>query len=255
MWRGRPLASAAQRLIDLVGQTTLREFIRLMYHAEGVVCPVTLAMHLAAAVETKPGRKLRPCVVVAGGREPPHWEAYPHHQFLHTVGTLSCCADGGCWRSRCQRIHDGDPKDHHNLCLFPVQVQPDLDIPQCMAAIQPEDVIRRIELYCDTERTGTSDRGITAPQVEASQEEIRTDSVPPSPVPVLIDFRHGLGDAVQLTSVLQHLRQYHPDWCIDVAALGGKHSAYGGLCRRVVVRDRDNVDRSRYRALLFAGLG
>ena len=222
--RGRSIWSVRPRCGSSFGSCTT---------PTGVVCPVTLAMHLAAAVETKPGRrKLRPCVVVAGGREPPHWEAYPHHQFLHTVGTLSCCAEGGCWRSRCQRIHDGDPKDHHNLCLFPVQVQPDLCIPQCMAAIQPEDVIRRIELYCDTERTGTSDLSITAPQGEAPQAEIRTASVPPSAIPVLIDFRHGLGDAVQLTSVLQHLRHYHPNWSIDVAALGGKHSAYGGLCRR-----------------------
>ena len=90
-------------VIDLVGRTTTREFVRLMYHAEGVLCPVTFAMHLAAAVPTRAGRPPhRPCVVVAGGREPPHWEAYPHHQFLHTVGMLSCCADGGCWKSRCQ---------------------------------------------------------------------------------------------------------------------------------------------------------
>ena len=32
------------------------------------------------------------CVVIAGGREPTHWEAYPGHQFLHTQGALDCCA-------------------------------------------------------------------------------------------------------------------------------------------------------------------
>lgn len=63
-------------VIDLLGKTNLREFVRLMYHADGVLCPVTFAMHLAAAVETKLGRpRVRPCVVVAGGREPKHWEA------------------------------------------------------------------------------------------------------------------------------------------------------------------------------------
>src|SRR5262249_38287536 len=41
-------------VLDLVGKTDLRQFVRLIYHADGVVCPVTLAMHLAAAVETKP---------------------------------------------------------------------------------------------------------------------------------------------------------------------------------------------------------
>jgi len=66
-------------VVNLIGKTPLRDFVRLMYHADGVLCPVTFAMHLAAAVETKTGHpKHRPCVVVAGGREPAHWEAYTH---------------------------------------------------------------------------------------------------------------------------------------------------------------------------------
>jgi ADP-heptose:LPS heptosyltransferase len=56
-------------VVNLIGKTSLREFVRLMHHAGGVVCPVTFAMHLAAAVETRPGwPKYRPCVVIAGGR-------------------------------------------------------------------------------------------------------------------------------------------------------------------------------------------
>src|SRR5258706_9815341 len=39
---------------DLRGKTPLRELIRLVYHAQGVLCPVTLLMHLAAAVQPKP---------------------------------------------------------------------------------------------------------------------------------------------------------------------------------------------------------
>jgi hypothetical protein len=56
---------------------------------------------------------------------------------------------------------------------------------------------------------------------------------------VLIKFRHGLGDAVQLTSVLQHLTHERPDWHIEVAALIGKHSAYDGLCDQVSILDRE----------------
>jgi ADP-heptose:LPS heptosyltransferase len=133
--------------INFVGKTDTRQFIRLMYHADGVVCPVTFAMHLAAAVETKPGKpKNRACVVLAGGREPPHWEAYPHHQFISTNGALDCCDDGGCWKSRCQPLPDGDDKNDH-LCVCPVTVSPGLLIPRCLAMITAEDVIRRIELY------------------------------------------------------------------------------------------------------------
>jgi hypothetical protein len=126
------------------GRTSFRQLIQLVHHAEGVLCPVTCLMHLAAAVETRPDRASpRPCVVVAGGREPPQWEAYPHHQFIHTVGSLRCCASGGCWRARTVPIGDGDEKDQpEKLCLDVVD-----GLPRCMAMIEPSDVIRRIEWY------------------------------------------------------------------------------------------------------------
>ena len=47
--------------------------------------------------------KNRPCVVIAGGREPPHFTAYPHHQFIHTVGRCAAAttaAAGSRARSR-----------------------------------------------------------------------------------------------------------------------------------------------------------
>lgn len=133
-------------VFNLIGRTSIRQFVRLMYHADGVVCPVSFAMHLAAAVPTKQDR-LRPCVVLAGGREPAHWEAYPGHQFLHTIGALSCCATGGCWKSRCQKVNDGDPKDVNDVCVRPVLVEPELRVAQCMTMVQPSDVIRAIERY------------------------------------------------------------------------------------------------------------
>ena len=108
-----------RNVLDLRGQTDLRQLVRLVYHAQGVLCPVTLLMHLAAAVETPPGMpKNRPCVVIAGGREPAQWEAYPHHQYIHTNGALMCCDHGGCWKSRVVPLGDGDEKDEpRNLCV------------------------------------------------------------------------------------------------------------------------------------------
>ena len=134
-------------VLSLVGKTDLRQLIRLVYHSSGVLGPVSLGMHLAAAVETKPGRpRNRAAVIVAGGREPSHWEAYPHHRFLSTNGALPCCDNGGCWRSRCQTVSDGDSKNH-SLCEHPVAVKPDLQIPKCLALITAQDVIRHIEMY------------------------------------------------------------------------------------------------------------
>jgi ADP-heptose:LPS heptosyltransferase len=132
--------------IDLRGATDLRQLVRLVYHSQGVLTPVSLLMHLAAAVETPPGSpRNRPCVVVAGGREPPHWEAYPHHQFLHRAGALSCCDHGGCWRSRTVPIGDGDEKDRPENCCVDVVGT----LPRCMDLITAADVIRAIEVYFD----------------------------------------------------------------------------------------------------------
>ncbi len=267
-------------VINLIGKTSTREFIRLMYHADGVLCPVTFAMHLAAAVPPPPTAiGARACVVIAGGRESPHWEAYPQHQFLHTVGALRCCAQGGCWKSRCQLVGDGDGKDRQNVCEQPVQITPDLRIPRCMEMITPDNVIRGIALYLDggaippaPHVNGSARRlpvetpatkaptAIVADAASVGTERLPTQAAPattavadaasvgterpptqaaPATTNALLKFPHGLGDAVQLTTVLQHLRRHHPDWNINVAALVGKHSAFHGLCRQVYVLDRE----------------
>lgn len=130
-------------VIDLRGKTDLRQFTRLMYHADGVLCPVTFAMHLAAAVETRPDRPdFRPCVVIAGGREPAHWERYPHHRYIDRVGTMTCCLHGGCWKSRLVPIADGDAEKNASLCE-----EPHGDLPGCMDMISVEDVVLEIEFY------------------------------------------------------------------------------------------------------------
>lgn len=134
-------------VIDLVGLTDLRQMVLLMHHADGVVCPVTMLMHLAAAVETKSERpKRRPCVVLAGGREPAHWVAYPNHQFLHRVGCLPCCHMGGCWRCRTELLNDGSTLDE-SLCLLPVRLHSGALLPMCMDMISADDVIRAVEQY------------------------------------------------------------------------------------------------------------
>jgi len=146
-------------VLDFIGKTNTRQFIRLVYHSSGVLCPVTFAMHAAVAIETKPNQlKNRPCVVIAGGREPTQWEAYPHHRYLHTLGSLPCCDNGGCWKSRCMKVGDGDDKDEKELCLYPVEMQlkvlmpnkkeqENLYIPKCMDMIKVNHVIEAIESY------------------------------------------------------------------------------------------------------------
>lgn len=140
-------------VVNLIGKTSARQLIRLMYHSTGVICPVTFAMHLSAAVPMRTfdihGHKLpanRPAIVLAGGREAMHWEAYPHHQFMHTVGALPCCSKGGCWKSRCQPVGDDDPKDE-NLCTHPVKVSETLQIGKCQTMITPQVVSDAISMH------------------------------------------------------------------------------------------------------------
>ena len=136
--------AALEGVVDLVGRTNLRQLFSLIYNAEGVVCSVTAAMHIAAAFDKR-------CVVIAGGREEPWWEwygGYPDafgtvaapvkvpHDFLHTLGQLSCCRDRGCWK-KLILPKAGEKK----ICLLPnkTESQPQAE---CMAMIEPEDVLR-----------------------------------------------------------------------------------------------------------------
>lgn len=214
----------------LVGETTIRQFVRLMYWADGVVCPVTFAMHLAAAVPTSPGRPTnRPAVVIAGGREPTNWEAYPHHRYLSTVGALPCCQSGGCWKSQCLPTEAGGSR-----CARPVQVGEQLVIPECMQMIRAEEVARQVLSYYDggvVQRPAKPPSRPTASRNEVNgSNAVRAKAATAECRRVLLRFPHGLGDTVQLGVVLKHLRRVHPSWRIDVSAIPGRHQAVASLC-------------------------
>lgn len=162
---------ALDGVVDLRGRTTLRQLVRLMYRAEGVITPVSLPMHLAAAVPTPPGRpNSRPCVVIAGGREPPHFTAYPHHQYIHRVGALPCSDQCGCWRSRTVPLGDGDEKDNSDQLCVNVVPGP---LPRCMDMISAREVIERVELYFEGGLLGRP--GAAAPAIEKLAERLRLE--------------------------------------------------------------------------------
>lgn len=133
-----------QNVVDLVGRTSIRDMVSLMYHADGCLTGVSFPMHLAA-IDTPTGRK-RPCVVVAGGREPSTWEAYPTHQFIHNCGCYDCNREGGCWRARVQPLHDGDTKHDSSICEHPVDIKSQV-VPKCMVDISVDDVVNAINRY------------------------------------------------------------------------------------------------------------
>ena len=129
-------------VIDLRGKTDLRQLVRLVHSAVGILSGITAVMHLAAAVPTPNWQtRPRPCVVVAGGREPRTWYGYGTHRILETVGALPCCATGGCWTGRTVPLHDG--KDGR-LCERVLHGHP-----HCMWLIRPEAVIAAVETYLE----------------------------------------------------------------------------------------------------------
>jgi len=133
---------------NMVGRTSHRQLMSLMYMADGVLTPVSYPMHLATMQWKDHPDEHRPCVVIAGAREPSQWEAYPTHQFIHNCGILPCARRGACWRSRIVKLNDSSEQDK-SLCECPCTTASGQVIPKCLDMITVDEVVRRIYLYLD----------------------------------------------------------------------------------------------------------
>ena len=143
-----------QNVLSTISRTNLRDMLWLIYHAEGVICHVTCAMHIAAAFN-------KPCVTIAGGREHWWWEAYSNvaipeqfgeqcapigvpHRFLHTQDLLDCCTGRGCWKNKV--VNNGNHRPDV-LCKRPLKDSFGQDVPECMMMIKPEHVVEAVMSY------------------------------------------------------------------------------------------------------------
>lgn len=130
--------------VDMVGKTSLRDLFNLARRAKGILCGVSLLMHVAAALQ-------KPSVVIAGGREPVAWNAYSRQQYVHTVGTLPCRSVQGhmgeaCWRSRVVPLSDDNHGFNRDTCHYPVSANGQV-VPACMDLIRPETVAELVLRY------------------------------------------------------------------------------------------------------------
>jgi len=119
-------------VIDLRGQTEGRKFVRLVYHSQGGLGPVTYLQHLCAAWK-------KPYMCLLGGREPVTWVTYPLQTTFHSMGQLDCCRSGACWKSRVLPLEDKSKQDD-SLCEQPVPsgIRP---VGRCMKMITPDEVV------------------------------------------------------------------------------------------------------------------
>jgi ADP-heptose:LPS heptosyltransferase len=125
-----------KNVINLVGKTGSREMVQLVYRSHGVLGPVSAGIHLAAAVECMPGVERRAAVVISGGREPVQFIQYPGQKVLCKVGSMPCCARGGCWKSK----QGAD-------CRFPVRAVDGDEYAKCMVETPASEVIEAISGY------------------------------------------------------------------------------------------------------------
>lgn len=122
-------------VIDLIGKTSVRELIRLGYHASGALTPESFLHHLMAAFN-------KPCVTLLSGFLPRSWIHYHTGTILTHQEAMPCCAEGkGCWKGKVTK------------CLLPVLGDDSLAL--CMDMIKVEDVVRAISLYSEAHVTSS----------------------------------------------------------------------------------------------------
>jgi ADP-heptose:LPS heptosyltransferase len=120
-----------RNVVDYIGKTQdhntgIRDLFKLFLNAEGSIGLVSFHMHLSAAFR-------KPCIVVAGAREPVSFTRYPGHRYLATDGCLPCGIKA-CWHCDI------------NTCEDLVIVNNE-KIPRCVDLIVPEDLTQALNLY------------------------------------------------------------------------------------------------------------
>lgn len=110
-------------VISLVGWTDDRQLFSLVYHSTGCIGLVSSLIHVAGAFE-------KPCVVLAGGREPASFEHYPGQRYIERIGALACCRTSCCW------------KNSIGACLDKPR-----GVARCMELIEVPEVVAAVESY------------------------------------------------------------------------------------------------------------
>jgi len=183
-------------VMSLVGRTDVRQLFALVAHAEGCVSLISSLMHVAGAFD-------KPCVVLAGGREPATFEQYPAHYFISRVGMLDCCRDLACW------------KNSITACRDRVET-PAGPIARCMMTISPADVRRGIELYYEGGRFPVDAKVEPSPGARAPTDPSRLPVGSPAQVLRIVTNGKCFGGAER--SCLEIARMFRArDWQVEIA--------------------------------------
>jgi len=124
-------------VVNLIGKTEdrhtgLRDLFKLFNYCEGSMGLVSFQMHLAAAFN-------KPCITIAGAREPVHFTRYPGQQYLASDGCLPCTVRNNdeptsCWFCKIERC------PYHSA--YGGQ-----EVPLCADLFDSDDVVKSILRY------------------------------------------------------------------------------------------------------------
>ena len=141
-------------VFNLIGQTSIRQLIRLAYHSTGLIGPISFQFVLGAAFE-------KPTVVCAGGKEGTRWHIYNHVQWVKRNGCLPCAVSDGCWKGgkkgECARLVRAKDMEE--------------DVPLCFEIIKPQELADRVLDYYEGGRLSIPDSEQWYEQGKARFEE------------------------------------------------------------------------------------
>ena len=118
-------------VIDLIDKTSIRDLIRLVYHAQGAIGPGTFLELISAAWN-------KPYVMVDSARETASWLSFPSQASLVKHGKLRCCAERACWKTKLSGTQ--------SVCED-IFTEGSIPVPRCSAMITADDVVRSIESF------------------------------------------------------------------------------------------------------------
>lgn len=128
-----------ENVINYIGKTQdrdkgIRDLFNLFLNCEGSLGLVSFQMHLAAAFN-------KPCVVIAGAREPVWFTRYPGQRYMASDGCLPCTIKSNdeptaCWYCKLERC----PQK---------QIYTDQEVPRCADVFSSDDAVREIKRYYD----------------------------------------------------------------------------------------------------------
>ncbi|MHC4712983.1 MAG: glycosyltransferase family 9 protein [Planctomycetota bacterium] len=177
-------------VISLLGKTSIRQLFSIVAGSIGCISLISSLQHIAAAFD-------KPAVILAGGREPRSFCAYPAQAHIDRIGYLKCCETRACWKNSIEACVDKSD-----------------DVPRCMRMIVVREVADAVENYY---AGGVLEGKLTATMpIKAKLDEVAFAAPPRRRLIRIVSNGSMLGGAER--SVANIVGQFHAaNWDVELA--------------------------------------